>query len=237
MRRIPALFLFLLLPFVTCAQLQVQPAYGLYLSTDRSSGTLQLRSTQATVYTVSVEDRDSLGRGNSCHDWLKVQEDELTFAAQSAARLHVSATIPGGSSEGEYCSDIVLRPDDGSEALRIPIHVRVGEVYSDVKLTNAGAQRDEEAVTFMFELSQMGNAAYRGNCVLTIENGSGKEIHRQAGHVDVYGSSQQTVRLPSARVPKGRYTVRMAFDSERKDLGDKAIPVMPKNYKIVLTMK
>ncbi|MDT8324129.1 MAG: hypothetical protein RRA94_08465 [Bacteroidota bacterium] len=231
--------LFSLFPLCLHAQLSVSPSW-LYLDARRPAASLELRSSlaESASYDVTVRDRGQGSGAASCRDWLRIDPKHLHLTPQSVETLYVAADMPAGVGDGEYVAELLFLRDDasGGEEVVVPVHVRVGEVYSDVKLAGAGAERKDGEVVFRFNLTQMGNAAYRGNLVLRLEDGKGREVHAQEGPVDVYGSGVEELVLPSADVPPGRYRVFMHFDSDRKDLGTRAIPVLSKKYTIDISM-
>jgi len=235
----PAFLFLVLFPFSLHAQLSVQPTW-LYLDAQRPSASLQLRSVAAEDVTVRVRDKSSDASAASCAEWLRFERGTLGLAPKGATAFAVTADMPAGIRDGEYAADLVFTrstaADDEGDELVVPVHVRVGEVYSDVKLAGAGAERKDGEVIFRFHLTQLGNAAYRGMLDLRLENGSGKEVHARKGPVDVYGKGTVEVVQPSDAVPPGRYRVYMNFDSDREDLGDRAIPVLPKKYTIDISM-
>ena len=219
------------------AQVQVQPS-SVYLSDTRTSATLQLRSTASAAQslTTRIANKEESDPSAHCADWVAIDPGSCALPSGGTTTLNVTVRIPAGTAQGEYVADLFVETGSDEHALRLPVHVRVGDVYSDVKLANVGAVREEDEVRFEFHFQQMGNAAYRGNMDIRIEDGRGKAVYSRKGPLDVYGKSTEKVVLPSVSVPKGRYKVRMRFDTEREDLGDKAIPIMPKNYTVDISM-
>lgn len=242
-RRVLPLLLLALSVSSLRAQLSVQPAW-LYLDAERPAATLELRNgaPAAASYAVTLRGKNGDGTVASCREWLRTDTKVLRVPPNGSASLSVAAEVPAGVADGEYAADLIFTrdADAGADAAReetiVPVHVRVGEVYSDVKLAGAGAERRERDVIFRFHLAQLGNAAYHGNLVLRLEDGKGREVHARKGTVDVYGKGTEELVLSSASVPPGRYRVFMHFDSDRTDLGARAIPVLPKKYTIDIRM-
>jgi hypothetical protein len=219
----------------------VQPAW-LYFDASQPSASLQLRSASAEAASVTARVREKSGdvSAASCADWLRFDTGTVGIAPRAATTFAVTVDLPAGVTDGEYAADLVFSgsatTDNEGDELIVPVHVRVGEVYSDVKLAGADAERKDGEVIFRFHLTQLGNAAYRGTLVLRLEDGKGREVHAREGPVDVYGKGIAKIVLPSASVPPGRYRVFMNFDSDREDLGTRAIPVLPKKYTIDISM-
>jgi len=239
-RRTLAVMLFLLLPLCLQAQLDTQPT-GLFLTATQHEGSIRLQShyDRPVVAAITFRTKPDADPGRSCVSWLSPGANELTISPGATAQFSVSVRIPNKTADGEYHADAVVLTDGedaGATGVHIPVHVRVGEVYSDVKLANVGAERMEQEVVFRFHLTQLGNAAYRGNLALRLENGSGREVHAQNRTVDIYGKGTVQLTLPSSQIPKGRYRVFMNFNSDRTDLGTQALPVLPKKYTIDINM-
>ncbi len=239
-RRAFAGMLFLVFPLCLHAQLVLQPT-GLFLTAERLEGsiTLESRFDRSVTAAISFRTKPDADDGMSCASWLSTPARELALSPGAATQCAVSVRIPKATADGEYHADLVVRTDEKSADSReaiIPVHVRVGAVYSDVKLANVGAERTEQEVVFRFHLTQLGNAAYRGNLILRLENGSGREVHAENRTVDIYGKGTEELTLPSAKIPKGRYRVFMNFNSDRVDLGTLVLPVLPKKYTIDINM-
>jgi hypothetical protein len=225
------------------AQLRVQPT-GLFLNPDHPHGALQLQSEFSNDISVSLTAReknpDAASASANCSAWVTIDPGNISLPPHSSTTVPVSVRIPAEAAHGEYVADIIVaaRPEGDATPVEtvVPLSVRIGAVYSDVKLANVGAERKDDYVIFRFTLSQLGNAPYRGNLKLRLENGKGREVHAETRTVDVYTKGIEELRLLSASIPKGRYRVFMNFDSDRKDLGDKVLLVLPKKYTIDINM-
>lgn len=237
-------FLTIVLFQASPAQLRVQPT-ALYLTSDHPQGSLQLQSEfkSTTSLSMTVREKNSdvaSSTSATCAAWVKMDPVAPTLSPGASASVSVSIRVPSSAAQGEYVADIVISslPEGSDTPVEsiVPVYVRIGVVYSDVKLANVGAQRKDDGVFFHFTLSQLGNAPYRGNLKLRLENSSGREVHAETRTVDVYTKGVEELRLPSASIPKGRYRVFLNFDSDRKDLGDKVLLVLPKKYTIDINM-
>jgi len=222
------------------AQVSAQPS-ALYLTPERGEADIALSNTTGTALQLHVAaldrtEADGVESGaGSCAAWCTLAPAELPLPSDGAVTLHVRVIPPGGLRDGEYHAVVLIR-DDEDVLQRIPLHFRVGDVYSDVKLANVGVERSKEDVRFLLYLEQLGNAAYRGNLQMRIENDRRDTIYESADLVDVYGAKTLEYVLPAAKVRKGIYRLYLNFDSDREDLGAHAIPVLPKKFSVEISM-
>lgn len=239
-RRLLTVLLFTLLPVAAEAQVSVRPA-AMYLTPERLEAEIALSNTAGTALRLrlAIVDRgNSSGRNSgagSCASWCALSLPELQLLPDRSVVQRVLVIPPAGVPDGEYHA-LLLVEGEGGVQQRIPIHFRVGEVYSDVKLADVSVQRTKEDVRFLLHLEQLGNAAYRGNLQLRIENDAKKTIFESADRVDVYGAKTQEYVLPAAKARKGRYRLFLHFNSDREDLGELAIPVLPKKFIVEISM-
>lgn len=222
------------------AQVSVRPA-ALYLTPERSDADIALSSASGTTMELrfaaasQAESAAAESGAGPCTDWCVLTPQELQLTPDRPATLHVRVTPPRGIPDGEYHTFVLIRENDVVRE-RIPVHFRVGEVYSDVKLANVGVERSKEDVRFQFYLRQLGNAAYRGILQLRIENDRKKTIFSSTDRVDVYGAKTLEYVLPAGKVRKGTYRLYLDFNSDREDLGEHAIPVLPKKFSVEISM-
>lgn len=173
---------------------------------------------------------------------LTISESAVTLPPGASRTVVVRATLPPGTSDGEYVARIVIADasgDGAADALPergVPVRLRKGDVVADIKLGGFGAVRDGDEVRFSIDLTPLGNAGYRGNLHMDITTASGKSVKKLHRLVDVYEPERLVIPLKGGDIPPGRYKVRLNFDSDRPDLGAEAIPVLPKKYTVEINM-
>lgn len=236
---------FLVIP--SRGQVQLAP-HSLYFTQDQNSADITLNSTADTAITVELqlEAQENTIDGTpqySCASWLSVTPTQITLAPRGSAIVRLELTPPGSEKEAEYHARLVCNviegamPESGASVAKpVAVHYRKGEVYSDVKLAGVSVERENGSIHFLFTLEQLGNAAYRGNIGLRIENSSGRTILEKDSTVDIYERGVVRESLPAERVPKGTYRIFLNFNSDRHDLGDRAIPVLPKKFTVDISM-
>ena len=222
------------------AQVSARPAV-LYLTPERAETDITLSNTAGTstrLRFTAVGQTGAAGEGSgagSCADWCILSPTELQLAPDRSAIVHARFEPPHGLPDGEYHASILIRENDVIHE-RIAVHFRIGDVYSDVSLANVSVERSKEDVRFQLHLKQLGNAAYRGNLQLRIEDDRGKTIFTSTDRVDVYGMATLDYMLSAETVRKGTYRLFLNFDSDREDLGEHAIPVLPKKFSVKISM-
>jgi hypothetical protein len=171
----------------------------------------------------------------SCAAWCSVDASELEAEAGLPHDVSLRVQPPADAAVGEYRAFVTVAGGTGDTVV-IPLHFRIGDVYSDVKLANVGVERTTENVHFLLHLQQLGNAAYHGNLHIRIQDGKKRTVYESRDPVDVYGRGTLRYTLPASNVPKGKYTISLHFDSDREDLGEHAIPVLPKKFTVEIGM-
>ena len=240
-----------LLLATAAGQVQLSP-HAIHFNQDHRSAeiTLTSKADAPVAVTLRLEAQENTVSGDpqySCASWLSVTPSEVELAPGSSAVVRLALDPPGSEKEAEYHARLVCADAGGqaragtavaSTAVAKPVAVyyRKGEVYSDVKLAGVSVERGEGEVHFLFTLEQLGNAAYRGNLGLRIQQGGGKTILEKTSTVDIYERGVVRESLPAERVPKGSYRIFLNFDSDRLDLGDRAIPVLPKKFTVDIRM-
>jgi hypothetical protein len=224
-------------------QVDVSP-HSLYLSPEHSAAEITITSTSDTPLDLILQARDHEGSEAaaldlSCSSWVKLEPTSLRLPAKGSAVIHISIRSKGKSPDGEYHSLLAVSVADDTAASilkTIPLLFRIGEVYSDVKLAGVAVERSTEEVQFLFHLQQLGNAPYRGNLHLKIQDSKGRSILDTTRQIDIYGKGTVRQSLPAATATKGKYKVFMNFNSDRLDLGERAIPVLPKKFTVDISM-
>ncbi|PLX26318.1 MAG: hypothetical protein C0600_11050 [Ignavibacteria bacterium] len=242
-----AIVCFVLFVTPVAGQVQLSP-HSLYLTKEFHSAEVTLTSSSNSAMTVELQVRaqDNSVSGElqySCASWITVTPSRVELPPAGRAVVRIDLKSPGNEKEAEYHARLVCieadagSPDGGSPVAEpVAFYYRKGDVYSDVKLAGVSVERSDGEIHFLFTLEQLGNAAYRGNLALRIQNGKGKTILEKESTVDIYERGVVRESLPAERVPKGKYRIFLNFNSDRRDLGDRAIPVLPKKFTVDIGM-
>jgi hypothetical protein len=179
--------------------------------------------------------------------YVKLKEDSFRLRAGERHTVTIDAAIPASAAQGEYCALVVVSwsmpepaapSEPGTEALSksVGLVYRKGNPIADIKLVGAGAERKETIVRFFVEVTLLGDAAYRGNAHVEIRNTALKSVFTCSSMIDIYGKQRLTFDIKGGSIPPGLYKAVVRFDTERPDLGDAVIPVLPKKYTIDFKM-
>ncbi|MBR9975797.1 MAG: hypothetical protein KFF77_09475 [Bacteroidetes bacterium] len=185
---------------------------------------------------------DASGGARSLAPMLTLSVSSVTLSPGDSCTVVVSATLPPGTPDGEYVARIVIvdnsgtRGDETLPERRVPVRLRKGNVMADIKLGGFGAVRDGDEVRFSIDLQPLGNAVYHGNLHVEITGTAGKVSRKLHRLLDVYEPQRLVIPMKGGDIPPGRYKVFLNFVSDRLDLGDEAIPVLPKKYTVEINM-
>lgn len=178
--------------------------------------------------------------------YLKTGDSSVVLLPGAQQQITCEASLPAALPQGEYWARIVVAwtageqqagadSADGSSSV-IGVVYRKGEAFADVKLVSAGGTRESDGVHFYVDLIPLGNAAYRGNMLVDIKNTRNKIVYTTHRPVDIYDRQRQVLDIKDKSMPPGRYKAIIRFNTEREDLGNEALPVLPKEYKIDFNM-
>ncbi|MBN1448178.1 MAG: hypothetical protein JXA28_09630 [Bacteroidetes bacterium] len=239
---LPPLMVLLLcfFPLLLPAQMVVQP-FALFLDPLHAEGQIRIMTGPVAggPLRISIEsgtpEHGSTSTSASCAAWCSVDPEEFKATAGQEHTVSLRVQPPADAADGEYRAFISVVVEAGDTVV-IPLHFRIGDVYSDVKLANVGVERTTEEVHFLLYLQQLGNAAYHGNLHITIQDGKSRAVFESRDPVDIYDRGTLRYTLPASKVPKGRYKIFLDFDSDRVDLGGHALPVLPKKFTVEIAM-
>lgn len=225
--------------------LAVEPAF-IRFSSHGGEAKLLLRSCamQERSFGLSIEApaADASGGAPSLAPMLTLSVSSVTLPPGASCTVVVSATLPPGMQDGEYVAHVVIVDNSGTGSdearpeRRVPLRLRKGDVMADIKLGGFGAVRDGDEVRFSIDLKPLGNAVYHGNLHMEITGTTGKFSRTLHRLLDVYEPQRLVIPMKGGDIPPGRYKVRLNFDSDRTDLGEEAIPVLPKKYTVEIKM-
>lgn len=224
--------------------LAVEPSL-VVLTKGKAEAMLTLRSTAKTELRLRLRvDADAAASGgggaHALSPYLTLGEETVTLQPGESHAIPIRHALPAAAEDGEYFTRLLISQEgsgqDGAAAWTVPVLLRKGDVYADIKLGKIGAVREEGEVRIAIDLVPLGNAGYRGNMLLTVANQKGKTIHTLERQVDVFETTHLVIPIASAAMPPGQYTVKLHFNSDRPDLGADAIPVFPKNYTVKIKM-
>ncbi len=182
----------------------------------------------------------------SCAPYIKLKEERFHLGSGQRHTVMFDAAMPASASQGEYWAQIVVTwsvqdaaspaNPTGLPSKTVSLVYRKGNPLADIKLVNAGAERVEKTVRFHVDVALLGDAAYRGNVQVVITNAKRKTILTTSSMVDIYGNQRLTFDINGTSMPPGLYKAVVRFDTERTDLGNEVIPVLPKRYTIDFSM-
>lgn len=197
---------------------------------------------------VFFDESDASNR-KSCASWISINPKRFTLLPGETRTVRFIARPPSGLEDGEYWSRLSILAETGKELADggsskldasqqinvrtfVPISYRKGECFADIKLTNVVISRTAELVSFDALMAPLGNSAYIGNMSVTVRNASKKTLFSTRHELAVFIESKRRYGLPAKDMPPGKYTAIIVFDTDRPDLGEHALQVLPKTFTV-----
>lgn len=206
--------------------------------------------------TVSIYlDETGAQHDESCVPFIRLHPNRFMLLPGQSRAIRFIVNLPSTMPEREYWSRLVITSEkrmedidsDSPEAkinasqtfsIRtiIPIIYRKGDVAADIKLLNFSAVRLKDKVQLFVDMQPMGNAAYVGNLILDIQDTKGKLIYSGKHEIAVYDMYRRRFDIPGTTLAPGRYKARIRFNTDRADIREFVLPVLPKEFTVEFIM-
>lgn len=200
-------------------------------------------------------DEEGVQHENSCVPFIRLHPGRFMLLPGQTRSIRFIVRIPGTMPDREYWARLVVTSEkrhgeasigEGSETIAagqsfgmrtiLPVIYRKGDVATDITLLNVKGVRYSDHVRLFVDMQPIGNGAYVGNLLLDLIDANGTIRYSGRQEIAVFDMHRRRIDIPAARMPSGQYKVRIRFNTDREDMGNKVIPVLPREYLVTLNM-
>lgn len=202
---------------------------------------------------IFVDEKD-LDNPKSCVRWISINPKRFTLLPGETRTVRFIARPPDGLADGEYWSRLVVTSEErrdlgngGDKVISavqqmnvrtiIPISYRRGESYADIKLLNVKIDRKPDVVHLDVDMMPVGNAAYTGNMTIVVRDAQKREIYSKKFEIAVFSTFRRRVSIPASTMSAGTYTAVISYDTDRPDMGENILHVLPKTYTVEFVLR
>ncbi len=191
----------------------------------------------------------------SCVPYIRLHPNRFMLLPGQSRAIRFIVKVPANMPDREYWSRLVITSEKRTEDIDagtaeekitaaqsfsirtiVPIIYRKGDVAADIKLLNFSALRLKRLVQMFVDMQPRGNAAYVGNLLIDVMDSKGKVRYSSRQELAVFDMHRRRFDIPGETLPPGRYKARIRFNTDREDMGNLVIPVLPKEYTVEFIM-
>lgn len=177
--------------------------------------------------------------------WLQAFPRRLTVAPLERQTIRLLARPPAALKDGEYWARLVIAAKGGRVPVTgvadtsiqigltlevrtiIGVNYRKGPVQTGVRMSRTRAEPAGDTVRVWTHLERTGNAAYIGTISGVLVDSTGRARGEFSSPLGVYRTLDPRFAIPVAPLPRGRYRLRVAVESQRADLAPELLLQVP----------
>jgi len=189
--------------------------------------------------------------------WIDAYPRRVLVGPLERQTIRLLGRPPANLADGEYWSRLMISAKGGRVAVQstdsasgidigldlevrtiIPVQYRKGSIKTGVRIEGIRAEKDGDSLAVRARMVRQGNAAFVGTGHLRLRDESGRLAAEAAIPLAVYVEIDPLMRIATAALPAGRYTLEIELVTERTDLPDtQIVPAAPARASLPIVLE
>lgn len=189
--------------------------------------------------------------------WIDAYPRRVLVGPLERQTIRLLGRPPANLADGEYWSRLMISAKGGKVAVQsadsargidigldlevrtiIPVQYRKGSITTGVRIEGVRAEKDGDSLAVRARMVRQGNAAFVGTGHLRLRDESGRLAAEAAIPLAVYVEIDPLMRIATAALPAGRYTLEIELVTERTDLPDtQIVPAAPARASLPIVLE